>query len=84
MAVTKYAISMPEDVMKQIDRAARKRGETRSRFIANILRRAAQARSDAEITEQLNRVFADESLAAEQRETAEAFRRGSSTRGTKW
>jgi metal-responsive CopG/Arc/MetJ family transcriptional regulator len=78
MAAKKFAISIPEEVMKQVDRAARARQMTRSHFIAEVLRRVAQARSDAEITRRLNEVFADETLAAEQRETARAFERAAS------
>ncbi len=85
MAARKFAISMPAEVMKLIDGAAADRGITRSRFIADVLRKAAQARSDAAITRQLNAVFADdESVDREQRSTARALQRAGTTRGTEW
>ena len=84
MAAKKFAISIPEDVMRQVDRAAKARGVTRSRFIAGVLRRAALARTDAEITRRLNEVFADESVAAEQRRTAETIGAANSVNANKW
>src|SRR5262249_7344866 len=57
MAAKKFAISVPEDVMAEIDRAAASRGVTRSRFIAQILALAARQRRDRAITRALDRVF---------------------------
>jgi metal-responsive CopG/Arc/MetJ family transcriptional regulator len=84
MSAKKFAISIPEDVMRQVDEAAAKRKMTRSGFIAEVLRRVARARSDAEITKRINHVFADPALATEQKETAEAYLSGGSTAGSEW
>ena len=84
MAARKFAISMPEDVMEQIDRAAADRGITRSRFIAEVLKKTARARTDAEITRRLNGVFSDEEATSEQRKTARDFQRVASSVGTEW
>lgn len=84
MAVTKFAISVPQEVMKEVDRAAAARGVTRSRFVSDLLRKAARARTDAEITRQLDELFSDESLAAEQRETAEALGDAGIDTDTEW
>ena len=65
------AIAIPEDVLDEVDRAARARGESRSRFISRILRLAMRARRDAEITRRLDALFANEPLAEEQRREAE-------------
>ena len=73
MAVHKFAISVPEEVMEQIDEAAERRGVTRSRFITDVLRKVARARTDAEITRRLDEVFAAPHVAAEQRRTSRAF-----------
>lgn len=69
----KTAIAVPADVLAAVDAAARVRGESRSRFITRILRAAVKARRDAEIVRRLNAIFADESVHAEQIETAAAF-----------
>ncbi|MBI4701986.1 MAG: hypothetical protein HY744_12680 [Deltaproteobacteria bacterium] len=73
MAARKFAISIPEDVMSQVDLAAAERGLTRSGFIALVLSRTARARSDAAISRRIDEVLADPNVAAEQRRTAAAF-----------
>jgi hypothetical protein len=73
VAVRKFAISVPEDVMAQIDEAAERRGITRSRFITDVLRKVARARTDAEVTRRLDEVFAAPDVAAEQRSTSQAL-----------
>ncbi len=70
MGVRKFAISIPEAVMDQVDEAAKRRGITRSRFISEVLRKVARARSDAEITRRLDEVFSDPDVAAEQSRTS--------------
>ncbi len=75
MAHRKTAIAVPEDVLDEVDRAARMRGESRSRFISRILRLAMRARRDAEITRRLDALFADESLVEGQQREAEDLAR---------
>ena len=71
MAHRKTAIAVPEDILDEVDRAARARGESRSRFISRLLRLAVRARRDAEITRRLDALFADESLAKRHRREAD-------------
>ena len=71
MAYRKTAIAVPEDVMQEVDRAARERGESRSRFISRVLRLAVRARRDAEVTRRLDALFADEPVREEQRREAQ-------------
>jgi metal-responsive CopG/Arc/MetJ family transcriptional regulator len=52
--------------LEAVDRAARERGESRSRFISRVLRLAVRARRDAEVTRRLDALFADDSLHEEQ------------------
>ncbi len=84
MAATKFAISVPEEVMRKVDRAAKRRRATRSRFISEVLKSVAEASSDAEITERINRLFSDSKLLREQRRAAQEFGRAASTKGTDW
>ena len=83
MAVKKFALSVPEDVMKHVDRAAKRFGVTRSRFIADVLRKIANAAKDGEITRRVDELFADRELLAEQSRTADAFSRAPGN-GTEW
>lgn len=84
MAVHKFAISIPEDVMKRIDRAAARRGVTRSRFISSVLAVAAAAHRDAEIAERVNRLFSDPEIREEQARTARDFGRSRTGAGWEW
>jgi metal-responsive CopG/Arc/MetJ family transcriptional regulator len=73
MAYAKTAIAVPKELLADVDRAARARGESRSRYITRILRAAVRARRDAEITRRLDELFAREALATEQRTEAAAL-----------
>lgn len=72
MPAKKIAISVPEEVLAAVDRAAARRSVTRSRFISDVLRRVAAARSDAEVRRCVNELFSDPEIAGEQREAARA------------
>ncbi len=80
MASAKIAITVPEDVLSEVDAAARMRGETRSGFISRILKTALKARRDAEITRRLNELFAEESVVA----TQDRITREMDSAGTDW
>lgn len=84
MPVRKFAISVPVEVMVEVDQAAQRRGVTRSRFIAEVLGRVARARSDAEVSRRIDRLLADPEIAREQVETARAFRGAAHGAGTEW
>ena len=43
MACLKITITVPEEIVTQVDDAARKRGESRSTFISRVLRAALRA-----------------------------------------
>ena len=71
MATRKTAIAISEELLSEVDRAARARGESRSRYITNVLRLAVRARRDADVTRRLNEVFAEEATRIEHRHSAE-------------
>ena len=75
MAHRKTAIAVPAEILDEVDRVARARGESRSRFITRVLRLAVRARRDAEVTRRLDALFADEPLAEEQRREADDLAR---------
>lgn len=70
MSVKKIAISVPEDVLHQIDRAAAARDTTRSGFITEVLRRVARARGEAEVSRRIREFFDDPELVVEERKAA--------------
>ena len=75
MAHRKTAIAVPAEILDEVDRVARARGESRSRFITRVLRLAVRARRDAEVTRRLDALFADEPLAEQQRREADDLAR---------
>ena len=80
MALRKTAIAIPEELLQQIDRAARQRRESRNRFVTRVLRFAVRARRDAEITQRLNELFSDPVSSEYQRREAAAL----DAAGTLW
>lgn len=84
MKAKKIAISVPADVIDEVDGAAKRRRVTRSAFITDILRRVARAKRDADITKQISDFFSDSEIAAEQSRTARDYRAVSSGIGTEW
>jgi hypothetical protein len=75
MAHRKTAIAVPEEVLDEVDRVARARGESRSGFITRVLRLALRARRDADVTRRLDAFFKDDALADEQRRGADDLAR---------
>jgi metal-responsive CopG/Arc/MetJ family transcriptional regulator len=73
MASTKTAITVPQELLAEVDRAASERGESRSKYITSVLRLAVRARRDAEITRRLDELFADDTVARAQRKGAAAL-----------
>jgi len=78
--IRKTAIALPAELLADVDRAAHDLGESRSRYIARILRLAVRARRQAAVTRRLDELFADPAFAAEQRRSAAEL----DTAGTGW
>jgi len=57
MAMRKVAISVPDDLLEQADRLARKLGTSRSGLISALLARAAKEARDREIGESWDRAL---------------------------
>ena len=56
----KTAVSLPDDVFDRAERLAKRAGRSRSEVYAAALREYVARHSPDEITEALNRVYADE------------------------
>jgi hypothetical protein len=76
----KTAVTIPVDLLTQVDQAARQRGESRSRYITRVLGAAVRARRDVDLTRRLNELFAADDVRDEQRRTADELDRA----GTDW
>lgn len=73
MAVRKIAISVPQEVLKDVDLLAKKAGTTRSGFITGVLVEVSRAKGQREITRRIDRLFEEAELQKEQAETSRAF-----------
>lgn len=69
----KTAISVPPRLLRAVDAAARSRGESRSRFIQEVLSAAVRARQDAGIRRRIDALFAEEAPRKTQRREALAL-----------
>jgi len=82
MSVTKFAISMPTDTMGQVDRAAKRLGMTRSRYIAIVLARVARRERHAAISRRVDEVLAE--LDEQDLTSAAHLRVARRDEGTEW
>jgi hypothetical protein len=81
MPCAKLAISMPEETMRLVDRAATKLHWTPSRYIATVLRRVARRERGAAVSHKVDAVLAEmeQDLAA-----AHRLRAARRDEGTEW
>jgi oligoribonuclease (3'-5' exoribonuclease) len=73
--VPKVLISMPEDLLRQLDEAAQTRGETRSGFIQRITEHEI-VESNAQLRKELEELFASHSVDLGGNSAAELVRQG--------
>lgn len=84
MPMKKVAISLPEPVLKTVDRLAARRGESRSHVIATILSQVTRVKRDRDIAAQIDALLADETIMMEQKRTADEFLRMSPWNKEEW
>lgn len=82
MTVAKFAISMPRETMNEVDRAAKRLGMTRSRYIATVLARIAQRQRDRTISAKVNAVL--DALDEQDLDTAQLLLAARRNEGTEW
>ncbi len=82
MRAAKFAISMPADTMRQVDRAAKRLGLTRSRYIATVLARVARNERDRAISKRVDEVLAE--LDAQDLASARDLLSARVDEGTEW
>lgn len=73
LVIRKISISVPEDILKNVDRLAREAKLTRSALISKILREVSRASDDGSLIARINDLFNDSSVQEEQRRTADLF-----------
>jgi antitoxin component of RelBE/YafQ-DinJ toxin-antitoxin module len=82
MRAAKFAISVPAETMSQVDRAAKRLGMTRSRYISVILARVAKKEADRSISKKVDEVLA--SMDEQDLSTVEHLGAARRDEGTQW
>jgi metal-responsive CopG/Arc/MetJ family transcriptional regulator len=82
MNVTKFAISVPAETMSQVDRAAKRLGMTRSRYISTVLASVSRRERDRAISRRVDEVLAE--LDVQDLESAAALSSRRRDAGTEW
>jgi metal-responsive CopG/Arc/MetJ family transcriptional regulator len=84
MNTQKVAITMPEDLIKDIDLISKNKGLSRSRYIASALGAKVADEKRGLLKEAYDRVFSDEEIQKEQIDTAKWFEGVGSEGGQEW
>jgi metal-responsive CopG/Arc/MetJ family transcriptional regulator len=84
MTTQKVAISMPEDLIKDIDLISKNRGLSRSRYIASTLCAKVAHEKKEFLKQAYDRVFSDEKMQKQQRDTTKWFEGAGSEEGQEW
>jgi hypothetical protein len=84
MPVRKIAISVPEHILRNVDRLAKRSKTTRSGLITRVLTEVSHASDQVELTEKINRLFEEEAISDEQSATAQAFWRVAEDEDPRW
>jgi metal-responsive CopG/Arc/MetJ family transcriptional regulator len=84
MNTQKVAISMPEDLIKDIDLISKKKGLSRSRYIASALCAKVADEKKELLKQAYDRIFSDKKIQKEQRDAARWFEGVGSEAGQEW
>jgi metal-responsive CopG/Arc/MetJ family transcriptional regulator len=84
MTTQKVAISIPEDLIREIDLISKNKGLSRSRYIASALGDKVADEKKELLRQAYDRVFSDEDIQKEQLETAKWFEGAGSEGGQEW
>lgn len=71
MAVAKVALSLPESLVTQIDRLAKKAGLSRSAFVREAVERTLQESAETQVIRTAYQIYAE--IAEEDRKLSERF-----------
>jgi metal-responsive CopG/Arc/MetJ family transcriptional regulator len=84
MTTQKVAITIPEEIIKDIDLISKEKGLSRSRYIALVLGQRVADEKRRLLREAYDRVFSDEEIRKEQVDTARWFEGVGSEAGQEW
>lgn len=84
MTTQKVALTIPKELVAIIDVLSKREGISRSKFVSTLLREKVLVERDRHLQDTYNRIFSDEQIRKEQKETARWFENMSNKEGTEW
>ncbi|RLC01391.1 MAG: hypothetical protein DRH90_16300 [Deltaproteobacteria bacterium] len=84
MNTKKIAITVPKDLIMTIDLLSFENGVSRSKFITDILKEKISKDENDRVKNAYDRVFSDETIAAEQLSVAKDFESSGKEEGQEW
>ena len=69
MPQVKIAISIPQDILKTVDKLSKEKNVSRSAYISNVLQLVGTKSKESEIINRINRLFSDPKIQKEQKKT---------------
>lgn len=63
-------ISIPQDILKTVDKLSKEKNVSRSAYISNVLQLVSTKSKESEIINRINRLFSDPKIQKEQKQTS--------------
>ncbi len=70
MPQVKIAISIPQDILKTVDKLSKEKNVSRSAYISNVLQLVSTKSKESEILNRINLLFSDPKIQKEQKKTS--------------
>ena len=84
MTTLKVAISMPEKLVNEVDKARKKESMSRSGYITRLVRQAIRNERQEQLKAAYDRIFSDPDVSDEQKTNAVFFEKVGNDRGQEW
>ena len=84
MTTVKVAISMPRELVKEVDAVRKEEDISRSGYITKLVRKAVRVERKEKLKAAYDRVFSDPKIVKEQKETALFFNNSGKDKGQEW
>ena len=84
MTTVKVAITMPKELVREVDAVRKEEEISRSGYITRIVREAVRAERKERLKAAYDRVFSDPEIVKEQKEVALFFDNSGNNQGQEW
>jgi hypothetical protein len=84
MTTLKVAISMPEELVQEVDEARKDESMSRSGYITRLVQQAVRIQKQAKLKASYDRVFSDPAIAGEQLKSTIFFDLTGNDQGQEW